>query len=429
MTVMIRRAALGLLLLAGAIGAPRAASACGGCFNPPTAVQVVTDHRMVLSLTRDRTVLWDQFRYSGRPEDFSWILPIRNGPGVVVEEADNLFLATMDNLTAPLVTRPLPPNSFCPSSGFGFGGADSTGARPTLGAPNDGVTVINERVVGPYQVATLAATDPMALRTWLAANGYAVPPAVSPVIDHYVALSMDFVAVRLRPTAEVSQMKPLRIIMPGYAPTLPLRMIAAGVADKVGLNLIVLSDARIEAMNFPNAEVREADLRYDFDAPSEPGADFLAAFNRLNRANGGRAWVTESAFALNRFSVERQMQSCSDPSTGFPQACEADPRVSPLDSSVAFDALGDTAYVTRIRADLASTALDRDLVLASSDRGNRVRNYTYGTIVNTPPDPCANPRSNFEGCSARGGDTTTAGAVCAALGLIAARAMRRRKRA
>ncbi len=423
---MIRRAALGLVLLAGALGAPRAVDACGGCFNPPTAVQVVTDHRMVLSLSRDRTVLWDQFRYSGRPEDFSWILPIRNGPGVVVEEADNLFLATMDNITSPLVTRPVPPSSFCSSGGGLFGGASTAAAD--RGSNEGQVNVYNERVVGPYQVVTLGSEDPMALRNWLTGNGYAVPPAVVPVIDHYVEMRMDFVAVRLRPSAEVSQMKPLRVITPGYNPTLPLRMIAAGVADKVGLVLMVIAESRIEAMNFPNGEVREADLRYDFDSPTDPARDFLNAFDRVNRANGGRAWVTESASSVNRYAVELRMRSCFDPQTGVSSSCEADPRVNPLDARVAFENIGDNAYVTRLRADLASTALDRDLQLAASDRGARQRSYNYGVVVNTPPDPCASPHSNFEGCSARGGDTTTAGAVCAALGLVAARASRRRGR-
>jgi hypothetical protein len=89
-----------LLALTAALAAPAPAAACGGCFHGPTTVQVVTDHRMVLSLSRDRTVLWDQFRYTGRPEEFSWILPIRNGPGVIVEEAQNVFLTAMDDVSA-----------------------------------------------------------------------------------------------------------------------------------------------------------------------------------------------------------------------------------------------------------------------------------------------------------------------------------------
>jgi hypothetical protein len=223
------------LLWAGLAGtaAPHAAEACGGCFAPPNAVQVVTDHRMVLSLSATRTVLWDQFRYSGRPADFSWILPIRSGPDVRIEVGDNRFLQALDNLTAPVLNpppRPQPPSCGIEAdSDFSRGSAFDAGV-----APAPGVEVLSESVVGPYMTATLRGEDPMALRQWLRDNGYSVPAAIEPVLDHYVALRMDFVALKLRPGEGVDRMSPVRITTPGYNPSLPLRMIAAGTADKVG---------------------------------------------------------------------------------------------------------------------------------------------------------------------------------------------------
>lgn len=81
-----------------------------GCFGspPPTPrdVQVVTDHRMVLSLSSTQTTLWDQFQYSGRPSEFSWILPIRYTAGLRIAIADDGFLSYVNNVTAP---RLLPP--------------------------------------------------------------------------------------------------------------------------------------------------------------------------------------------------------------------------------------------------------------------------------------------------------------------------------
>lgn len=90
-------------------GALDGAGLRAGPVAPPGAVQVVTDHRMALSLSADRTILWDQFRYSGRPSDFSWILPIRNGPDVRIEVADNRFLTALDNLSAPVLNAPQRP--------------------------------------------------------------------------------------------------------------------------------------------------------------------------------------------------------------------------------------------------------------------------------------------------------------------------------
>ena len=420
-----------LLALTAALAAPVPAAACGGCFSPPTAVQVVTDHRMVLSLSRERTVLWDQFRYTGRPEEFSWILPIRNGPSVVVEAAENVFLTAMDDVSAPLVNPP--PSRFrCQVSSGGGCGFSSRPALPSMAA-DDGsgrptVNVYNSTVVGPYQVTTLGGTDPMALRNWLQANGYAVPPAVAPILDFYVEQRMDFVAVRLRPGAEVTQMQPLRIVMPGYVPTLPLRMIGAGIADKVGLVLTVIAESRVEAMNFPNGEVRDADLVFDYDAPStDAAADFLAQFNRINRASMGRVWLTESARRLEGGDVTsaRSVRCSGSFGTVPPPEC-ATPPAENSDTALAFRPFAGSAVVTRLRADLNASALDRDLQLAASDRPGRSRSYNYGTLRN---DPCADSRTGAEGCAAgrrgRRGGLYLAG--LATLGLIAAARTRRRR--
>ncbi|MFO0605261.1 MAG: DUF2330 domain-containing protein [Polyangiales bacterium] len=422
-----------LLALAASLAAPLDAAACGGCFHGPTTVQVVTDHRMVLSLSRDRTVLWDQFRYSGRPEEFSWIFPLRNGPGVIVEEAENVFLTAMDDVSAPQV-NPAPSAFRCQSGGGGgcaFGARDSA---PTLAGGFGGlpsVNVYNTSVVGPYQVTVLGGSDPMALRNWLQANGYVVPPATAPIVDFYVAQRMDFVAVRLRPGAEVTQMQPLRIVMPGYVPLLPLRMIGAGIADKVGLVLTVIAESRIDAMNFPNGEVRDADLVFDYDNPStDAAADFIAAFNRINRANQNRVWLTESAASVSAGEVSgaRSIRCSGGFGTNPPPECFPDGgmRTGTPDVDLAFQPFGGRAVVSRLRADLGGAALDRDLQLAASDRPARGRTYNYGTLRN---DPCANPHTEFDGCSAGGrappGELYVAG--LGALGLVAAARTRRRR--
>ena len=56
--------------------APARSEACGGCFGPPSTTSTVTGHRMAFAVSAERTVLWDQFEYSGAPEDFSWVLPV-----------------------------------------------------------------------------------------------------------------------------------------------------------------------------------------------------------------------------------------------------------------------------------------------------------------------------------------------------------------
>lgn len=415
-------------LLAGVLGtyAPTA-DACGGCFAPPETVQVVTDHRMVLSLSSTQSTLWDQFRYSGRPAEFSWILPIRYTEQLRIATATNEFMQLVDAATAPQVFAPNRPTASC-ARAFGATASDSAGAAPEMG----GVQVLREQTVGPYEVRVIRGEDPMAIREWLRSNNFAVPPALDPVVDHYTAMRADYLAVRLRAGEGVDRMVPMRITMEGYQPSLPLRMIAAGVADKVGLSLLVIASGRIEATNFPNGEIREQDLVWDWNAPGSPARDYLAAFDRLNREAGGRLWLTESSQSFSRSSLESQRFQIPEPTT--PPAM-GDTTLDD-DLNVAFQGLGSRATVTRLRADLQGRMLDRDLALGASELGPRSRTYRYGDVRNTPAPPsCGNDAPTFSSgelrCTARPGDFGSRGTALLSLGLLglSVTVLRRRRRA
>jgi len=100
---------LGIALLASVtvLGAPiYDALACGGCFTPPTvdSATVVSGHRMVMSISAEQTVLWDQIQYQGSPEDFAWVLPVK--PGARIEEASDAFFEALEATTRTVVTSP-----------------------------------------------------------------------------------------------------------------------------------------------------------------------------------------------------------------------------------------------------------------------------------------------------------------------------------
>src|SRR4029079_4540257 len=82
------------------------AHACGGCFHGPSesTPSVVTGHRMALSISPTRTVLWDQVQYAGDPKDFAWVLPV--GPGAVLEEATDAWFEALDAVTSTRVVSP-----------------------------------------------------------------------------------------------------------------------------------------------------------------------------------------------------------------------------------------------------------------------------------------------------------------------------------
>src|SRR3954470_4420989 len=70
------------------------ARACGACFHPPPnpneTPSVVTDHRMILSISSQQTTLYDQIRYDGSPSSFAWVLPI-SGAATVGLSSDVVF--------------------------------------------------------------------------------------------------------------------------------------------------------------------------------------------------------------------------------------------------------------------------------------------------------------------------------------------------
>ncbi len=268
-----RSLALTLALGLGASLAPSTASACGGCFGPQQTVQVVTDHRMVMAIHSDESVLWDQFRYSGRPEDFSWVLPVSGD--VQVMTADGAFFDQLDAMTAPVIQAPSP----CPSNSRGFGSVSASSAPSLGGAGEDAanpVTVIRTEVVGPYQSVLLRSTDADALTTWLRSNGYAIPPAIEPVIRGYNDMHMDFYVMRLRPGEGVQAMQPVRVRFATPSPVLPLRMVAAGAADKLGVNLMVFGEGRWETENFPTVRVDPMSIVWDWDTNTSNYACFSA---------------------------------------------------------------------------------------------------------------------------------------------------------
>ncbi|MEJ7734882.1 MAG: DUF2330 domain-containing protein, partial [Polyangiaceae bacterium] len=262
------------------------AHACGGCFHAETPVatpSMVTGHRMAVSISNERTVLWDQIEYSGDPEDFAWVLPV--GPGAVLELSNDAWFESLDAVTN---TRVVSETLTC-SDGRTFtqgeaspagcaGGTGRTTASDGNGDPgtdipmrdgaNEGVTVTHQATVGPYETVTLHAEDAQALKTWLTSHDYDIPGDVEPVIDSYIEEGADFIALRLAPGQGTRQMTPVRVVTPGGGAVLPLRMIAAGTGSSVSLVLYVIGEGRYGADEFPEAIVDNADITWDWNDAS-----------------------------------------------------------------------------------------------------------------------------------------------------------------
>jgi len=381
------------VLTAIPFAAPRIASACGGCFAPTGTPNIVTAHRMAVSLSASETTLWDQIQYAGQPEDFVWVLPV--SAGVEVELADNAFFEALAQNTRINMTAPLPPTPcFCGDGGFGCGSSDSAsraGGPPSFRGDGGPVTVFHEGSIGPYETATVMSDDAMALVDWLQERGYGVPDSIVPTITHYSELGLAFAVLRLSAGAGVQQMQPVRITVPGLAPTFPLRMVSAGATEELSLELYVFAEGRTQTMNMQTVEVDRTQITFDWATST---FDYDARFDATIREAGGRAWVAEYAGPLP-FNLSSYSSRDPDGTLHTPEE----------DLAVVHRGLPSALNLTKLRTRMPPNLLDRDLVLGAAFTEQEITTQISVTReLNRAPDSdcsveCGDGPSDFDGCS------------------------------
>jgi hypothetical protein len=452
----------GIAVAAACALVDRPAEACGGCFHPvaPRQVTVVTGHRMAFSVSPQQTVLWDQIQYSGEPQDFAWVLPVR--PGAQIQLSHDELFEALDALTDPVITGPTPNCSNGSAPAFGCGSSSSSasaefgGASPSDSNNGNTVQVLSEGVVGPYEQVTLHSSNPNALTDWLQANSYDIPTSIAPVIAAYVAGGFDFIALRLAPGQGVQAMQPVRVVMPGAGLSLPLRMVAAGVGASVGITLYVISDGRYQAQNFPNGVVDGSKLVW-LHAQAESNYESFA--EQIMQGSGGRTWLTEFSQLTSLYGTPSSISSsgnysCGSPGAGGSVSSFGNPTLPSLyygqclcqttgsacvdgtDAEAtreAGEAAGDDAasctpcgafddlqvasvgldpestWLTRMRAILPSTALSTDLAIEAASPQSTVSNQYTASVYDDPTyDPCT-------ASSAAGGNGGNGGGGCSAV--------------
>jgi Uncharacterized protein conserved in bacteria (DUF2330) len=126
----------------------------------------------------------------------------------------------------------------------------SRDSRGMVASPTPGVNVIKQQTLGGFTVASLSATDPQALQSWLAANDYTLPAAAVPILKAYVADGWTFVAVKRDADTPEGSLSALRIRYAGTTPVYPMRL--GALSDRpVGVDLFVLSAHRSQVANLP----------------------------------------------------------------------------------------------------------------------------------------------------------------------------------
>src|SRR5687767_12153013 len=173
---------------------PRIADACG-CLSPPAVTEGAyavnqSSEQIIFEVEPGWVTAHVLIRYAGDPASFAWIVPVPEVPELAISPVSAFGI--LDQLTAPDVfvgTENICPvsewrcefrNSSCSRADLaggddGFGSAGGASDGGASGAPEDnGVTVINQQVVGDYQTVTFRATEAALATQWLRDNGFIV---------------------------------------------------------------------------------------------------------------------------------------------------------------------------------------------------------------------------------------------------------------
>ncbi|WP_437494988.1 DUF2330 domain-containing protein [Sorangium sp. So ce1014] len=265
--------------------APRPVEACGGFFCGRQPVDQ-TAERIVFATNQDGSVtMVTQIQYAGAAPDFAWVVPLAEVPAVEsLDVFPQLALTALDTATGPQFQWPDDPS--CSPPVFADDG-------PTSGSTDDGgVTVHIREEVGPYDVAVIESTDPTALIEWLRSNDFRVNDAMAPYIGIYTSEGMKFLALRLQPDAEISDIQPFRFTLPSGSPSIPIRLTAIAAEPEMGITVMVLGDRRYGPANWPDIEIDDNQIVWNpYDWPTQTNWTALVA--RSVDEAGGRGFVTE----------------------------------------------------------------------------------------------------------------------------------------
>jgi hypothetical protein len=419
---------------------------------------------MAYAISAERTVLWDQIQYQGAPEDFAWVLPVK--PGATLELSHDAWFEALDAVTN---TRVQEPQLQCANSNTQSGcdciaGGSSQDAKATSAAPgeannsNNGVTVLHQATIGPYDTVTLQSTNGDALTVWLTDHGYLVPPDIAPTIASYVTEGFDFIALRLMPGQGVNQMKPVRVVTPGPEGPLPLRMVAAGVGAHVDIVLYTIGEARYSLPDLGEVFVDQSSLAWDFNTSASNystlrmqalalnfGASYLTAFS--DRGAFNKTYSAPNAvpvyYSVN-FATSTNLadlyfaqasaddsvgNNCASVTSALSGTSQVEAPASAFDCS-SYDDIGAAmigqhpanVWLSRLELDLPREALSVDCVVKPGPSQAPVSNQLLALKIVNRPASC--PQVVFES-GALGRSMPTRGAWFTALLAIALGRLRR----
>lgn len=386
------RFVLAALALASVVLLPaREAIACGGFFCSQSPVDQQAELILFSVEPGVGTTMVVQIGYAGGDADFTWVLPLGAVPDPAsLEVFPQLALTSLAANTGPI---------FYPPEDCWYWGVDAdAGGGPPPSAPgeNGEVTVDLRLEVGPYDVAVVESESSAALVEWLTTNGYRITSPMEPYIQTYTEEGMKFLALKLLPDADVSQIAPLKLTLPGDAPMVPIRLTALAAEPEMGILVTILGDQRYEPANWPSLTINDAEIAYDpWNVWGGNGTNWTSLVARKVDEAGGQGFVTEFAGSTEPFLELVRNSPVGDETQEAAQ-------------QALLDVLDGQPYMTRLYTRLSAEEMRTDPMFRRSTGGDVAREHNLSRIVDgvdmcpttgeqPPVEPC-----DFTTCGAGG---------------------------
>lgn len=284
------------IVAVAALAMPHAAWACGGffCNNSAPVEQTGEDIFFYVDEAAGTVTAHVQIQYQGPSEDFAWVVPVAAVPDLSVG-TDTLFAVLADRLRPQFVLEQRK-DGICRAESRSYddalqGGVASTFTSASSSAGYDnGVHVIDEVAVGPYDAVTLQADSTAALLTWLGDNGYDLPAVLDPVLAPYVAGGQYFVAIKLQKDKEVGDIAPLVMTYPGTLVSIPIQLTSIAATPDMRLRVNVLGARRAVPESYLHLEINPFAIDW-----WQGGDNYDQVVTRAAREAGGHGFATDYA--------------------------------------------------------------------------------------------------------------------------------------
>ncbi|MCO4747622.1 MAG: DUF2330 domain-containing protein, partial [Proteobacteria bacterium] len=162
----------------------------------------------------------------------------------------------------------------------------------------DGVTVVSEERVGPYDTVVLQALNADVLLDWLQTEGYDLPSDLSTVLSPYVADNQHFIALKLASGQDTGDLTPLGMRYDACSASVPLQLTAIAANADMPVDVYVIGESRAVPDNYLHVTMNDASIDW-----WTGGANFSTALSTAADEAGGQAFSTTYSGPIGDLSI------------------------------------------------------------------------------------------------------------------------------